>query len=282
MTLDPRLTPARGDIAAKHLEGQVEAKRFVEGVKWRVATGHAALRKTPDSEAEQVNQALFGEVFTAYEQADGWAWGQLAEDGYVGWMALANLTDKVVAPTHRVSALSTFAFTRPDLKSRPAMVLGMNAKLKAGAAERGFLECDAAGWVWGGHVSEISKVERDFVAVAERFVGTPYLWGGRESAGIDCSGLVQASLEAAGVRAPRDSDMQAAELGTAIDAGAGFANLRRGDLVFWTGHVGIMLDDKRLLHANAWHMATEIEPLSEAVERIAKVAGDVKVVRRLG
>lgn len=283
MTFDARVTPARGDIAAKSLEGTVEAKAFVEGVRWRVATGHAALRAAPESGSEQVNQALFGEVFTAYDQKDGWGWGQLAEDNYVGWMALANLTDKVVAPTHRVSALSTFAFTRPDLKSPPAMTLSMNAKLAvSGETERGFLNADAAGWVFAGHVAPLGQVEKDFVAVAERFVGTPYLWGGRESAGIDCSGLVQTSLAATGVKAWRDSDMQESSLGTDIEPGPAFENVRRGDLIFWRGHVGIMLDGKRLLHANAWHMSTEIEPLTEAVARIEKAAGPVRRVKRLG
>jgi cell wall-associated NlpC family hydrolase len=283
MTYDARTTPARGDIAAKSLEGMVDAKAFVEGVVWRVATGHAALRKEPDAGSEQVNQALFGEIFTAYDQSKGWAWGQLSEDGYVGWMALANLTDKVVAPTHRVSALSTFAFTRADLKSPPVMTLSMNAKLAlTGESDGKFLKADAAGWIYAGHLAPVGQVEGDFVTVAEKFVGTPYLWGGRESAGIDCSGLVQTSLAACGWKVLRDSDMQEGSLGHMIDPGPAFENVKRGDLVFWRGHVGIMLDDVRLLHANAWHMATEIELLSEAVERIAKAAGPVKAVKRLG
>lgn len=281
MASDPRLTPARGDIAASHLKGQVEAKTFVDGVRLQVAQSHAALRAAPEDWAEQVNQALFGETFMAYDQANGWAWGQLEADGYVGWMALAALTDKVAQPTHRVSVLRTFVFDRPDLKSQPLMALSINAKLAAGEAQKNFVRVEGSGWVFAGHIAPLSQVELDFVAVAERFVGAPYLWGGRDSIGVDCSGLVQMSLEATGVNVLRDSGMQAETVGEAIEPAPDFSNLRRGDLIFWPGHVGIMLDGARLLHANAWHMATEIEPLAEAVARIAKVAGPVKAVRRL-
>lgn len=285
MTFDPRITPARADIAARSLEGQVKAKKFVDGVAYRVATGHAAIRKEPDPHAEQVNQALFGEVFTAYEtgkgKAAGWVWGQLETDGYVGWAALAKLSDRLIEPTHRVAAMRTLAFGAPDLKSHPLMSLSMNARLQAAPAENGFMRAEGAGYVFARHIAPLADFESDWVAVAERFVGSPYLWGGRESAGLDCSGLVQTSLAASGRAAPRDSDMQAASLGAPVDISGGLPPLQRGDLVFWTGHVGIMLDGARLLHANAWHMSTEIEPLSEALARIGPVAGPVKCVRRL-
>lgn len=282
---DSRVTPARPDLAAMHLQGRVKAKKFVEGAPYRVATGHAAIRKAPDPHAEQVNQALFGETFIVYEQgrgrSAGWAWGQLETDGYVGWMALSTLSDRMVTPTHRVSALRTIAFADADLKSHPLTALSMNARVAPGAADNGFMKVEGAGWVFARHLATLDETEPDFVAVAERFVGSPYLWGGRESAGIDCSGLVQASLAAAGVSAPRDSDMQSAQLGQTINPGPDLAQIRRGDLVFWTGHVGIMLDGARLLHANAWHMAVEIEPLGAAIARIEPVAGPVKQVKRL-
>jgi cell wall-associated NlpC family hydrolase len=177
--------------------------------------------------------------------------------------------------------LRTFVFDRPDLKSSPLMALSMNAKLAAGEAQKNFMRIEGSGWIFSGHIAPLLQVERDFVAVAERFIGAPYLWGGRDSIGIDCSGLVQMSLEATGVKALRDSSMQAETVGEVIQPTPDFSNLKRGDLVFWPGHVGIMLDEKRLIHANAWHMATEIELLADAVARIAKVAGEVKVVRRL-
>ena len=281
MPFDPRLTPARGDLAASYLEGQVEAKTFRDGVRFQIAKSQAALRAAPEDGAEQVNQALFGEIFVAYDQANGWAWGQLELDGYVGWMALAALNDKVVSTNHRVSALRTFVFDRPDLKSAPLMALSINAKFSAGDMQKNFVRAAGSGWIFAGHIAPLAQVEPDFVAVAERFLGAPYLWGGRDSIGLDCSGLVQMSLEAAGVKVLRDSDMQVASIGEILQTSSDLSNLRRGDLVFWKGHVGIMLDAVRLIHANAWHMATEIEPLAEAVTRIARVAGEVKLVRRL-
>ena len=280
MPFDPRLTPVRGGIAASYLKGQVEAKSFRDGERFQVVTSHAALRARPEDLAEQVNQALFGEIVTVYDQSVGWVWGQLESDGYVGWMALAALSGKLVTPSHRVNALRTFIFDRPDLKSAPRMALSINAKFAAGEIQKSFIQAQGSGWIFAGHVAPIAEVEPDFVAVAERFVGAPYLWGGRDSIGPDCSGLVQMSLEAAGVKVLRDSDMQAASVGQVILPEPGFSNLKRGDLVFWTGHVGIMLDAVRIIHANAWHMATEIERLADAVARIAKVAGEVRCVRR--
>lgn len=276
---DPRLTPARGDIAASHLKGQVEAQRYVDGARFQVAQSHAALRKTPEASAEQVNQALYGEMFTAYDQAKGWAWGQLEQDGYIGWMPLAALDAKPVGATHRVSALRTYVFSKPDMKSAPVMALSMNAKLVPGARQGNFARM-SRGWIFAQHIKPLLERESDFVAVAERLLGAPYLWGGRDTMGLDCSGLVQMSLEAAGVRVLRDSDMQAAAIGAAIDPGPTYANLKRGDLVFWQGHVGIMLDAHRLIHANAWHMAVEIEPLAQAVARIGALGLPVKTVRR--
>ena len=105
--------------------------------------------------------------------------------------------------------------------------------------------------------------ETDAAGVALRFLGAPYLWGGRESLGLDCSGLVQQALAACGKACPRDTDMQAG-IGVAVAPG----DLARGDLVFWKGHVGMMLDAERMVHANGHHMATVVEPLAEAIARI--------------
>lgn len=278
--LDPRITPARADIAAEHLKGRVEAKRFVAGSPMRVALSAVSLRKTPSSDAEQVNQALFGEGFTAYDEQDGWLWGQLEVDGYVGWMAKSALGEAGTAPTHRVAMLRTHVYSRPDMKSPTLMGLSMNARLPIVGAEGAFSRIEHSGWIFTRHIAPLGETEPDFVAVAERFVGAPYLWGGRESLGLDCSGLIQVSMAATGRAVLRDSDMQAASIGEDVVADATYSNLKRGDLIFWAGHVGVMADHANLLHASARDMKVEIEPLAQAIARILPIAGPVKRIKR--
>lgn len=282
---DARLLPARDGIAAEHLKGVIAAARYSPGTRKAVTAGAAALRKSPESNAEQVNQALFGETFTVYDEQDGWAWGQLAADHYVGWMRADEL-GAAITPTHRVRVLRSFVFEAPNIKAAPLKAVSMNALLTLAESDGGFTRVlggggSSQGWIFGRHVSLLGDFETDFVDVATRFVGAPYLWGGRESAGIDCSGLVQVSLQATG-RAPlRDSDMQEKSLGETVTPDATYSNLKRGDLVFWRGHVGIMESPSMLLHASARDLHVEIEPLAEAIARIRPIAGEVRSVKRL-
>lgn len=277
--MDPRLTPARGDIAARFLAGQVEAARFVEGEAMQCSAGAAAIRRRPEPDAMQEDQLLFGETFTVYEEKAGWGWGQSGRDGYVGYMAMEALSAPVLAPTHRIRALRTYVFSQPDLKSAPLFLLSLNAKVRVEGEEGRYRKIARAGWVAEQHLAPLAEVAPDWVAAAERFLGAPYFWGGRESLGVDCSGLIQSALEAAGLDAPRDADMQEQQLGEAVPIS--LEGLRRGDLVFWKGHVGVMLDATRLLHANAHHMETAIEPLAEAAARIEPLAGPIRAIRRL-
>lgn len=283
MSLDPRLTPARPDLAARHLQGKVDAPRFVDGVDYQVTAGLACIRKTPQADGRLETQALHGEIITIYDERGDFGWGQCALDSYVGWVDMEALSAPVLPCTHRVSALRTYCFSEPDLKSAPRFLLSLNAKLVVEGEEGRFLRCARAGFVFSGHAEPLgaAKSGADFVAIAERFLGAPYQWGGKESLGLDCSGLVQTALEAAGRPAPRDTDLQEREIGATVTPNEDFSNLQRGDLVFWRGHVGIMLDCERLLHANAHHMETAIEPLRAAIARIGQSAGPVSSVRRL-
>jgi cell wall-associated NlpC family hydrolase len=278
---DPRLTPARGDIAAKHLEGKVEAGRFVEGETFEIADALAPLRQAPAVDAELATQALKGERVTVYDRnGEGWAWGQLEADGYVGWLPDAALGRPAATPTHKVTALRTFAFPGPSIKLPPSDAPVMESRLSV-TREDGMFAVTREGWfVPKAHLAALDAHAPDFVAVAERFVGTPYLWGGKSCLGIDCSGLVQLSLQAAGKTCPRDSDIQQAELGRALDADES-KQLRRGDLIFWKGHVAIVRDADTVVHANAFHMATAIERTHEAIARIKASGNEVTAMKRI-
>ena len=277
---DRRMTPARADLAAAHLEGQVEAARFVDPVDKQVEHAAVWLRANPADDAPVDTQLLFGEVFAVLEEKDGWAWGFARNDGYTGYVRCEALSDDVRLATHRVSALRSYVFSEPDLKSKPVELISLNARVSAGRMDGRYVEVIGTGWVPDIHLTPVRATEPDFVAVAERFIGTPYLWGGKTSLGLDCSALVQMSLEAAGIPAPRDTDLQEVELGGRWRHLDFAAPKRRGDLVFWKGHVGIMLDGEMLLHANAHHMATVAEPVGEAIERIETSAGPVTSLLR--
>jgi cell wall-associated NlpC family hydrolase len=277
----PRLLAARGDVAAAHLKGQIEAERYVEPVDMQVAAGVAAIRRTPRDDGPMDTQALFGEVFAVLEEKDGWAWGFSRHDGYVGYIDMAALSAPVRPVTHRVSALRTYLFSGPDLKSAPHCLLSMNAKINAGEKRGRFVDAGGSGWVFEGHLVSLDHAEPDYVTVAERFAGTPYLWGGKESLGLDCSGLVQTSLEAAGISILRDTDMQESELAARFSTIPADAPRQRGDIVFWSGHVGIMVDESRILHANAHYLQTVIEPVSETERRAVSNDSPVTSVIRL-
>jgi cell wall-associated NlpC family hydrolase len=278
---DPRLTPARGDIAAKFLQGKVEAARFVEGETFEIADALAPLRQGPSADAEQATQALKGERVTIYDRnGEGWAWGQLEGDGYVGWLPDAALARPGATPTHKVTAPRTFAFPGPSIKLPPSDALVMESRLSV-MREDGMFAVTREGWfVPKAHLAGLDAHAPDFVAIAERFVGTPYLWGGKSSLGIDCSGLVQLALQAAGKICPRDSDMQQAQLGRLLDADES-RHPQRGDLIFWKGHVAIVRDPDTVVHANAFHMATAIEGTQEAIARIKASGSEVTAIKRL-
>jgi cell wall-associated NlpC family hydrolase len=278
VSFDPRVTPARPDLAAAHLRGKVEASRFVEGTVQEIMTGIAPVRSTPSHDGTQVTEALRGERVTIYEtDEEGWAWGQLASDGYVGWLPAAALLAPAASPTHKVAALRTFVFPGPSIKLPPLDALPLGARVSIEREQDSFAVLASGGYVPKTHLAALDAKEADFVAVAERFVGTPYLWGGKSSLGIDCSGLVQVALAACGIPCPRDSDMQEKSLGKAVS----LAGLQSGDLIFWKGHVAIARGRNSMIHANAFHMMVVVEPVAEGLARIAAGGTQVTSVRRL-
>ena len=280
MTSDTRLIVARTDLADERLRGLVEAARFVPGRPRRVVAPSCAVRRAPRADAPLETEALMGEAVTVYDEEEGWAWAQLGRDGYVGYLPADALGPDGPEPTHRVAALRTFVFPGPDLKLPPLGHLPLGAGASPVDVRGGYVRLAASGWVWGAHLAPVDLAEPDWVAVAERLLGVPYLWGGKTPIGLDCSGLVQLALARGGVAAPRDADMQEGSLGRPVPMDN---DLRRGDLVFWRGHVGIMRDGERLLHANGHHMAVASEALAEAARRIETAgAGRVTSVRRLG
>jgi cell wall-associated NlpC family hydrolase len=274
----PRLTPARPDLAARALEGKVEAARFVEGEPREVIDPQLPLRRSPTPDAALDTEALMGERVTVYETSEeGWAWGQLDADGYVGFLPASGLAAPGPPPTHRVSALRTLVFPAPSFKFSPMGALPLGARLAVMRSEGRFALTASGGYVPAQHLAPVESREADFVTVAERFLGTPYMWGGKTSLGLDCSGLVQVALAACGVACPRDTDMQQTTVGEVATDGP----RRRGDLIFWRGHVAIARDESTMIHANAFHLAVAIEPIDQAIARIRGSDGEVTCVRRV-
>ncbi|MGB3539678.1 MAG: NlpC/P60 family protein [Mesorhizobium sp.] len=281
---DARLHAYRTDLADTRLKGQVVADRFVEGQPARVAASVADVRKAPRADAGVNTQFLFGDDVLVFENKDGWAWVQGARDGYVGYVEASMLDTPEQAPTHIVSVPRTFFYPGPDLRFPQSGQLSMGSTVTVtGSTEtRGtaYALLPSGEAVIAAHLRLIADHAADYVAVAEAFVGTPYLWGGVSGFGIDCSGLVQLSMRMAGRDVLRDSDMQASALGEPLDPGPDFSNLRRGDLVFWKGHVAIMTDTKNMVHANGHTMLVSREGLREAVDRIGYLYGGPTGFRR--
>lgn len=251
-------------------------------VAYQVTAGVAAIRETPAPDSRMVTQALHGETLDVFQEEGEFGLCQLHRDRYVGWVLMEAVSAPVLPPTYKISALRTYCFSEPDLKSAPRFMLCLGARVVAtGRVDGLWTECARAGWVHARHLAPLEAFETDPAAVAERYIDTPYLWGGRESLGLDCSGLVQQAFEACGVLLPRDSDLQAAWAGDPLTDWSAAGLLQRGDLLFWDGHVGLLTAPDMLLHANAWHMAVAREPLADAVSRIRPSAGDVIGVRRV-
>jgi cell wall-associated NlpC family hydrolase len=288
VTLDRRLHAIRPDLADARLRGRIDAPRFADGASMQIAAGLANLHREPRHDAGLDTQALCGERVRVFETHEGWAWLQLEADGYVGYTPVTALGEVAPPATHRVAALRSFVYPGASMKLPPLATLSLGARLTVIEMRPPFavvtgIEGLTEAFVWAAHLAPLhdtaSDPAADPVSVAETMLGAPYLWGGKSSLGLDCSGLVSLALDACGVQALRDTDMQERTLGVALADGA---SPQRGDLVFWKGHVGLMQSSTQLLHANGHHMLVVSEPLGEAVARIeAKGGGPVTSIRRL-
>jgi cell wall-associated NlpC family hydrolase len=282
--LDRRVTPARPDLALDSLRGLVDAERFVAGELARITAPSAPLRRTPKPDGAIETEALAGEAVLVIERKAGFAWVQLQGDGYVGYLEEAAISEAAPAPTHRVAVTRTFLYPGPSMKLPPPGCYGLGAMVTVLREEGDFAEIVTlhdVGYLWRAHLKPLGEWDTDPVSVAESLIGAPYLWGGKTSLGLDCSGLVQLAFAQCGKALPRDSDMQEAGVGEALPGTPELSGLRRGDLVFWKGHVGLMCDGATLLHANGHHMLVVSEPLAEAAARIlAKGGGPVTATRR--
>ena len=277
--LDRRLTPARSDLAASYLKGQVEADCFKDGAPMEVRECIVDVRREPRPDAAVDTQVLFGERVEVYDEEEGWVWVQLDNDQYVGWIAANTLWSKLSRPTHRVCVPRTFIYPGPSIKLPPLLALPLGAEVEVIERRGDFWMTTNSCFIYASHLTQLDESFPDFVAIAEKLLNAPYLWGGKSWMGIDCSGLVQLSLLMRGYKAPRDSDLQEQQVGKPIDYNAG---LQRGDLIFWKGHVGIMRDESSLLHANGTHMLVSSEPLSLVRDRNLQAgAGDITSYRRL-
>ena len=273
---DRRLTPARVDLAAAHLQGSVGSARFAEATPMQVKAAIIPLRPAPDAAIGLDTVLLYGERFDVYDAAEGWCWGQAPRDGYVGYVPQAALSEDVIEATHTVAVPTTHLYPKDSIKTEPVAALWMTSLVAPSVVGDEFAEVGGL-FVPAQHLSPLADLAPDWVAVAETFLHAPYVWGGKTAAGIDCSGLMQVSLAQAGIDAPRDSDMQ-----QSIGEEASPDDLRRGDLLFWKGHVGVMADPETFLHATAFSMQVMREPVAVTRERIEGGLGlPLLAVRRL-
>lgn len=278
--MDPRLTPYRKDLAADWLQGKVDADRYVAGTPMQVIAPVADVRRHPALDAALDTQAVCGDAVTIYERtAEGWAWGQLEANGYVGFLPSSALSESLTPPTHRVNVPTTLTYTAANIKQQPVEHLPMAAGVSVVEQVGEFCRLSTGRYVWARHLSATEIFADDFVAVCEQLIGVPYLWGGTSAWGVDCSGLVCTGLRMAGIECPRDSDMLENGFGMPLGA-VGDQQLQRGDLVFWKGHVGVMRDEGTLLHANGYHMQVASEPLVGAIDRIAHLYAKPTTCRR--
>lgn len=269
---DRRLYPATARVAHVSLRGTVGDIPLTAGQDMEITATLADLLAAPNGARDR--QLVHGEGFCVVDTQGDHAFGFARKDGYCGWV-LASALRPVAPKTHWVCAPASHLYPAPRVQAPPIHALPFGANVQVLGQDGGFAQTDQ-GFIPLPHLRALGTGLGDPATVAEMFLHCPYLWGGNSHAGIDCSGLVQGALLACGILAPADSDLQQS-IGAALPSGA---PLQRGDLLFWRGHVAMVVDDQRLIHANGHTMNVAYEEISACIIRIAAAGGGDVITRR--
>ena len=276
MIFDTRITPIRRDLASTAYKAIVKRKKYVTA---KLATVKSAFTPLYSNKGSKLStQLLYGEECDVFETKNGWSWIQSRRDNYVGYTPTIHLTRKIYKPNSKVISLRTVIYTKPDIKSVTKGYLSFNSLVEVIKIKGKYSLIKNLGWCPSLDLVKIKSSKFNHIDLSKQYLDTPYLWGGRDSMGIDCSGLVQNLHQINNRSFPRDTDMQELFVTNEVKYEK---DLKAGDLVFWKGHVAMMIDNSNIIHANAFHMKTAIEPLSTAKKRILKSNGKIKKLGRL-